>query len=111
MSEMNLDQLQQKLLAAARATPPDDQVPYAFEQRVMAHLRLRSKTDPLGEWAAWLWRSAVSGCAVAAVLAAVNLSQAGELDEVDELDAAVELAATHLENALYAPALATVDAW
>ena len=40
---MNLPKLQEKLLAAARGNPPGDQVPYAFEQRVMA--RLRSTID------------------------------------------------------------------
>ena len=31
---MNLEPLQKKLLAAARAHPPSDRVPYAFEQRI-----------------------------------------------------------------------------
>ena len=35
---MNLVELQKKLLALARTTPPDERVPYAFEKRVMAAL-------------------------------------------------------------------------
>ena len=35
---MNLEQLQKKLLAAARANPPADRVPYAFEKRILAQL-------------------------------------------------------------------------
>ena len=35
---MNLDNLHNKLITAARATPADDRVPYAFEKRVMARL-------------------------------------------------------------------------
>ena len=33
---MNLVELQKKLLAAARTDVPGDQVPYAFEKRIMA---------------------------------------------------------------------------
>jgi len=64
---MNLDNLHKKLIAAARANPPGDQVPYAFEKRVMAALRSRTAPD---EWAGWirgLWCSA-GVCAAIAVL-------------------------------------------
>ncbi len=39
---MNLAELQKKLIAAARANPPGDGVPYAFEKRVMALLAART---------------------------------------------------------------------
>jgi len=35
---MNASDLQTKLIEAARKEPPQDQVPYAFEKRIMAHL-------------------------------------------------------------------------
>ena len=35
---MNLAELERKLIAAARANPPSDRVPYAFEKRIMARL-------------------------------------------------------------------------
>ncbi len=57
---MKLDELHQKLIAAARANPPTDRVPLAFEKRVMARLPARLALD---EWAAWsraLWRAAAS---------------------------------------------------
>ncbi len=67
---MNIAELQKKLLAAARANPPGDCVPYAFEKRVMALLAARPATDPLAMWMRGLWRAAVS-CAVIALLLGV----------------------------------------
>jgi hypothetical protein len=67
---MNLNELQNKLMAAARKNPPGDQVPYAFEQRVMARLAAAPRFD---EWAAWarsLWYGA-GVCAAVAVLMSV----------------------------------------
>jgi hypothetical protein len=55
---MNLEPLRQRMLAAARANPPADRVPYAFEQRIMARLVAPPALD-LGElWARALWRAA-----------------------------------------------------
>ncbi|MGA2786125.1 MAG: hypothetical protein ABSF60_01225 [Verrucomicrobiota bacterium] len=67
---MNIAELQTKLLAAARAQPPDDRVPYAFEKRVMALLAARAATDPLVIWARGLWRAAVSCVAIALLFGA-----------------------------------------
>jgi hypothetical protein len=67
---MNIAELQKKLLAAARANPPGDRVPYAFEKRVMALLAARTATDHLVLWMRGLWRAAVS-CAVIALLLGV----------------------------------------
>ena len=64
---MNIAELQKKLLAAARANPPGDRVPYAFEKRVMTLLTARAATDHPGLWMRGLWRAAVS-CAVIALL-------------------------------------------
>ena len=62
--------LQKKLIAAARANPPGDQVPYAFEKRVMAHLASRAATDPMALWVRGLWQAALSCVAIAVVLGA-----------------------------------------
>ena len=62
---MNLAELQTKLLAAARRNTPDDQVPYAFEKRIMA--RLAALPQPC-EWLAWsraLWFGAAACVAIA----------------------------------------------
>src|ERR1039458_1755153 len=50
---MNVTQLERKLIAAARANPPTDRVPYAFEKRIIAHLAAQPVVDA---WALWLKR-------------------------------------------------------
>ena len=65
---MNLLELQRKLIAAARANPPGDAVPYAFEKRVMALLASRATGDNLVLWVRGLWRAAVSCAAIALLL-------------------------------------------
>jgi flagellar motor component MotA len=57
---MNLAKLQEKLLAAARLDRPSDQVPYAFEQRIMARIRqvAQESADFWSVWARTLWRAA-----------------------------------------------------
>jgi len=59
---MNFSELHRKLIAAARTTPADERVPYAFEKRIMA--RLAGKTAPDG-WT--LWGRALSKAAVCCV--------------------------------------------
>jgi len=54
---MNLEQLQRKLLAVARANPPRQDVPYAFEQRVVARLTPRVVLDDWAFWSRGLWRA------------------------------------------------------
>ena len=66
---MNLEPLQQKLLAAARAHPPADRVPYAFAQRIQAHINALPPVDLAGIWARALWRAAVPCAAITLLLA------------------------------------------
>jgi hypothetical protein len=63
---MNLQQLQAKLLAAARRNPPSDQVPFAFEKRIMARLA-KPIVDAWSLWGKALWRAAAA-CVIAVVL-------------------------------------------
>ena len=65
ITAMNLAQLQTKLIDAARKNPPGDQVPYAFEKRIMARLAAVPRFD---EWAQWV-RSWWYGAAVCAAVA------------------------------------------
>jgi hypothetical protein len=65
---MNLAELSQKLISAARANPPSEQVPYAFEQRIIARLRARPVLDYWGQWAGALWRATVPCLAVMMLL-------------------------------------------
>ncbi|MDE3068884.1 MAG: hypothetical protein KGJ60_15230 [Verrucomicrobiota bacterium] len=67
---MNVTQLQQKLIAAARARVPEDQVPWGFEKRIVALIRSRAATDPLALWVRGLWRAAVPCVAIAVLLGA-----------------------------------------
>ena len=61
---MNIVELQKKLIAAARANVPGDQVPYAFEKRVTALLVSRVAPDNMSLWVHGLWRAAVSCVAI-----------------------------------------------
>jgi hypothetical protein len=65
---MNLAELQKKLIAVARANPPGEGVPYAFEKRVMALLAARRATDNAVLWVRGWWRAAVSCLAIALML-------------------------------------------
>jgi hypothetical protein len=61
---MNVDSMQKKLIAAARKMRPRDQVPHAFEKRIMARI---GRATPLSGWALWarpLWGAAVSCVAI-----------------------------------------------
>jgi hypothetical protein len=64
---MNVNELQKKLIAAARANTPDDHVPYAFEKRIMALIPAVPQTNGAALWVRGLWQAAVS-CAAIAVL-------------------------------------------
>jgi hypothetical protein len=62
---MNLAELQKKLIAAARTSPPGDHVPYAFEQRVTTLLASRVAPENLDLWVRGFWRAAMSCVAIA----------------------------------------------
>ena len=67
---MNLVNLQEKLIAAARKDVPDDHVPHAFEKRITALLTSRVVPDNLALWVRGLWRAAVSCAAISMLLGA-----------------------------------------
>jgi hypothetical protein len=67
---MNLEKLQTNVLAIARANPPSQRVPYGFEQRVMARLRLRPVLDQWAFWARALWQATAPCVAVMLLLIA-----------------------------------------
>lgn len=68
-NRMNLERLKQKLIATARANPPGDGVPYAFEKRVLARLPGRAMPDIWG-----MWGQALSRAAAVCVMAMVGLA-------------------------------------
>lgn len=67
---MNVIELHQKLVAAARANPPSSRVPYAFEKRIMAQLRSCPALDAWAFWAHALWRATAPCLAIAILLGA-----------------------------------------
>jgi len=74
---MNLEHLQNKLLAAAKANPPADRVPLAFEKRVLAHLTAKSPVDLTTLWSRALWRATVPCLALMLVLTGFALFPTG----------------------------------
>jgi len=70
---MNLAELERKLIATARANPPSEEVPYAFEKRVMALVADRRVEDDWTLWARALWRAAATCVAVMLLLGAWSL--------------------------------------
>ncbi len=67
---MKLDGLQHKLIAAARANPPSDHVPLAFEKRIVARLTARLVPDEWALWARAMWRAAASCVAITLLFSA-----------------------------------------
>jgi hypothetical protein len=67
---MNVDDLQNKLIAAARQLTPSQAVPYGFERRMMARLRTLRTPDCWALWARALWRAAGPCVGLALVVAA-----------------------------------------
>lgn len=67
---MNLTELQRKLTAAARANPPSERVPYAFEQRILARVAALPNVDHWALWARGLWKAVAPCAAIMLLLAA-----------------------------------------
>jgi len=82
---MNVDDLQQKLVAAARANPPSDRVPYAFEKRVMARLAARPLPDLWTQWARQLWRGAAACVAITLLCSAWSFYSRGSVAATPDL--------------------------
>jgi hypothetical protein len=98
---MNLDNLQRKLIVAARAAQPNDRVPYAFEKRIMARLTESARIDLLGAWSVALWRAAVSCLAIVVLSGAWSLwssYQHSDADFSQEFDTAVFASAGSVDD-------------
>ncbi len=101
---MNLEQLQKKLVAAARSRPPADHVPYAFEQRIRAHLAALPPVDLAALWARALWRGAVPCLAITLLLATWTFAPSSAATASDDL-------AQQFEQTLLATADQLEDSW
>lgn len=94
--KVDLEKLRKVLVGAARKQPPNDAVPYAFEQRIMAHLRSAS---PPNAWMAWghaLWRAAAACVAIAALCSIWSFWPASDV-ETATLESTVFAGADELE--------------
>jgi len=96
---MDMDILHTRLIKAARLDAPSENVPYAFEKRVMSRLGER-RLDMWGYWAQALWR-AVAPCAAIALLLG-----AWTVIDPSELASGPEEFAQHFENTVLADAVA-----
>ena len=82
---MNIAELQKKLLVAARAKPPGDHVPYAFEKRIRAQLSALPPVDLAALWARALWRAAVPCVAIMLLLATWSFAPAPAASTTEDL--------------------------
>lgn len=87
---MDLEKLHQELVATAKANPPHDQVPYAFEKRIMARLAAPLRVD---EWALcgrWLWRAVAPCMSLMVVLGVWVLATTHPEPESQNIEQAIE---------------------
>jgi hypothetical protein len=61
---MNIDKLHAKLIAAARKHSPSEQVPYAFEKRILSRIAACPAPDFWGLWGRPLWQAALACVAI-----------------------------------------------
>ena len=74
-----IDKILDEMLAKTREMPADDRVPYAFEKRIMAHIKEApaAAANPWELWGHSLWRAVVP-CLAVMVLVAVWMKVPGE---------------------------------
>ena len=96
---MNTEELRKKLLAAARANPPSDHVPLAFEKRVLANLAAKPAADIAALWARALWRAAIPCVAVTVLLGAFSFMPSTNNTTANEEDLSQTFEQTMLASA------------
>jgi hypothetical protein len=101
---MNLNELHDRLIAAAKSTPPGDHVPYAFEKRIMVRLASVAPPNPWALWAPPLWRAAVSCLAITLLCGLWSFAAHPPADSPESFSQAFEAAvvappAQHAEDA------------
>ena len=96
---MNTEELRKKLLAAARANPPSDHVPLAFEKRVLANLAAKPAADIAALWAHALWRAAIPCVAVTVLLGAFSFIPSTNNTTANEEDLSQTFEQTMLASA------------
>ena len=104
---MNLETLQEKLLAAARAHPPMEGVPYAFEQRIRAQLAALPPVDLAALWARALWRAAFPCVAITLLLATWSFAPSA----ASSASSTTENLSQQFEQTLFAAADQLEETW
>jgi hypothetical protein len=89
---MNLMDLQTKLLKAARREPVREDVPYAFEKRIMARLSGKTAHDVWAIWSAALWRMTAPCVAIMLLLTAWTFVSPEAPGTTGDLDLEIEQA-------------------
>ncbi len=90
-----IDKILDEMLAKTRESPADDRVPYAFEKRIMAHIK-EAPAAATNLWELWghsLWRAVVP-CLAVMVLVAVWMKAPGETTETSGPKAGTPTVAT-----------------
>jgi len=87
---MNPTELHNKIVALAKASPPSDRVPYAFEKRIMAHLTASLPVDNLALWGRALWRAAAPCVGLMLALALLAAALPHENDTTENLSVDLE---------------------
>ena len=91
-----IDKILDEMLAKTREIPADDRVPYAFEKRIMAHIK-EAPAAATNLWELWghsLWRAVVP-CLAVMVLVAVWMKAPGETTETSGPKAGAPTVATN----------------
>jgi len=90
MSRMKLD-LEKKLISVARANPPSDRVPLAFEKRIMAVILGKPVQDLWAAWAKALWYAAAPCVAVMLLFSGWALVESHKNNQTSTIDLAQQL--------------------
>jgi hypothetical protein len=101
---MNEDNLLNQLFRAARAHPPEEAVPYAFQHRVMARIHALPLPDPSTFWAVQLWRAATPCFLVMLAVTLLTLLDPGFRNGTENL-------ALDLERLILAPPNPWDESW
>jgi hypothetical protein len=97
---MKSEELRKKLIAIARANPPGEQVPLAFEKRIMALIKAAPVQDLWAAWAKSLWYAAAPCVAIMLAFSAwafVHSRQNPSVDLAQQLNSTL-LAAVDQNN-------------
>jgi hypothetical protein len=89
------DQLERKLLAAARRVEPPARVPYAFERRILAAIQAGPALDPWQAWGRVFSRAAIMCVGISLLSSVWFYCENGSNRELPDLEHAVYAVLDH----------------